>query len=181
MNLVWLSVKRVVVDASIVDAILLATSDSNFHLKPLVDLGHACKVLLTNGDVVVLGLLGEIEHVRGKQGLAVLLVIRLIGFKHAVKPGEQLLGAMVRMQDYRPAGRETAEHIVNSEHSHSIGFRDSANVVSSSDCTGDGCLLLIVRKTLAGEVRRATLRDLKNNRRFDVAETIDECLRSVWS
>lgn len=41
--------------------------------------------------------LGHVQHVRGEEGLASLLEVLLAGLDHAVHPGEQLFGAMVRV------------------------------------------------------------------------------------
>lgn len=50
-------------------------------------------------DVEVNLLLTEIDHVAGEQRLAVLLEVCLIRIKKAVQPWEELLGAVISVQD----------------------------------------------------------------------------------
>lgn len=90
-----LSVEGVVVDLGVVDTILLTSSDSNLHLEPLLHGSSSLEVGSGGVDVVLDGLLGQIDHVRGEEGLAVLLEVLLVGVKHAVEPGKQLLAAVV--------------------------------------------------------------------------------------
>lgn len=59
--------------------------------------GHL--LLLCGSDVPVLGLLREIDHVRGEKGLAVKLEVSLVSVHHAVHPGQELLGAVVGVQN----------------------------------------------------------------------------------
>ena len=53
--------------------------DTQFHLQQQVDLGHALQVLLADGDVVLQGFLGQIQHVGGEEGLTVLLEVFFTG------------------------------------------------------------------------------------------------------
>ena len=46
---------------------------TDLHLEPLVDGGHPGEVLDAGCDVLLVLLLGEVQHVRGEQGLAVRL------------------------------------------------------------------------------------------------------------
>ena len=82
----------------VVDAILLATGDAKLHLEEAVDLGKAGHVLGGELDVLVQGLLRQVDHMRGEKGLLVGLEVLLIGLDHAVEPGEELLGAVVRVE-----------------------------------------------------------------------------------
>lgn len=68
----------------------------------------------------------------------------LIGIHHAVEPWEELLGAVVGVEDNGDA----------------VGGGDGADVVSGSNGTGDRSLLVLVVDTLTGEVGSTTLRDL---------------------
>lgn len=63
-DVLGLGVQSCVVDTLVVHTVLLTTGDTDLHLEPDADLGHAGKVLLAGLDVLLLGLLGEIEHVR---------------------------------------------------------------------------------------------------------------------
>lgn len=93
-----MGVERVVVNILVVYTILLSTSDTtedtlvgaffyvfcnldllHLHLQPLLHWGSALEVALGLGNVVLLGLFGQIDHVRGEEGLAVLLEVGLIG------------------------------------------------------------------------------------------------------
>jgi hypothetical protein len=76
---VWgLGVEGCVVGVGVVDTVLLTSGDTDLHLEPfwllafVVDkgksgltlhLGHSLEVLDTVGDIVLLGLLGKVEHV----------------------------------------------------------------------------------------------------------------------
>mmetsp|Transcript_51508 Transcript_51508/g.125612 ORF Transcript_51508/g.125612 Transcript_51508/m.125612 type:complete len:336 (+) Transcript_51508:49-1056(+) len=120
-DLVGLRVHAGVVHALVVDAILLATGDAELHLEQAVDLGHALEVLDADLDVLVEGLLGEIEHVGAEEGLAVLLEILLVGLEHAIEPRQELLGAVVRVQ----------------HHGHPVGFSNLADIVGAGDGAED--------------------------------------------
>ena len=60
--------------AGVVNAVLLATGDADFHLEPDLHLCHALKVLRTCVNVLIVLLLGEVEHVARKERLSVLLL-----------------------------------------------------------------------------------------------------------
>lgn len=94
-NVLGLGVEARIVDVGIVDTVLLAAGDANLHLEPDAKGSHALEVLDAVGDVVLLGLFGEVEHMGGKEGLLMLLEIVLVCFEHAIEPGEKLLGAVV--------------------------------------------------------------------------------------
>jgi hypothetical protein len=156
-DVLGLGVEGRVVDVRVVDTVLLTTGDTDLHLEPLVDLGHALEVLLADLDVLLLRLLGKVEHVRREEGLSVLLEVLLVGGEHAVEPGEELLGAVVGVED----------------DGDTIGGGDGADVVSGSDGTGDGRLLLVVLDTLTGEEGGTTLRDLEDDGCLRVAGTLE--------
>jgi hypothetical protein len=50
-------------------------------------------------------------------------------------------------------------------------------VVRRSDGTSNGGLLFVIGKTLPREIRAATLRDLKNDRRLDIAASRSDMKR----
>ena len=52
---------------------------------------------------------------------------------------------------------------------HAIGLGHCSDVIRSSDGTSNGRLLLVIGQTLPCEIGAAALRDLKNDRRFDIA------------
>lgn len=94
-NVLGLGVERGVVNVLVVDTILLTTGDTNLHLEPLL---HGSGTLEVGGgglDVPVDGLLRQINHVRGEEGLAGGLEVSLVGIEHAIEPGEELLSAVV--------------------------------------------------------------------------------------
>ena len=105
-DVLGLGIELAVVDAGVVYAVLLAAGDADLHLEPEADGGHAGKVLCAGGDVLLLGLFGEVEHVGGEEGLAVLLEVGLVGGEHAVEPGEELVGAVVGVHDDGPGDRD---------------------------------------------------------------------------
>ena len=98
-NVRGLGVELAVVNARVVNTVLFATGDTNLHLEPEAEGGHAGEVLDARRDVLLFGLLGQVEHVGGEEGLAVLLVVGLVCGEHAVEPGEKLVGAVVRVHD----------------------------------------------------------------------------------
>ena len=100
-----------------------------------VALGHAREVLDASGDVLLKRLLGEIEHVRREQRLAVRGVVPLAGRQHAVDPRQQLLGAVVGVKDDR----------------HAILGRQLAHVVRAGDGTRDRRIVVGVVEALACE------------------------------
>ena len=53
-------------------------------------------------------------------------------------------------------------------HLHAVRLRHCADVCGGSNGTGDGRLLLVVRKALACKVRASTLRDLDDDGSLDV-------------
>ena len=51
---------------------------------------------------------------------------------------------------------------------HPVSLGDGADVESSGDGTGDRCLLFVIREAFSSVVSAATLRNLKNDRGFDI-------------
>jgi hypothetical protein len=118
-----------------------------YHLEPLLHGGSALKVGGGGVDVVVDGLLGQINHVGGEEGLAVQLEVSLIGIEHTIEPREELLGAVIGVKDDGDV----------------VGSRDATDVVGSGNGTGNGGLLAVVAHTLTSEESGTTLGDLQNN------------------
>lgn len=81
-----LGVEFGVVDASVIDAILLTTSDTDLHLKPDAEGGHAFKVFDTGGNIVLFTLLRKVEHMRGEERFLMFLEVRFVGFEHTIEP-----------------------------------------------------------------------------------------------
>lgn len=103
-----------------------------YHLEPLLHGCNTLKVLLGGSNIPVLLLLGEINHVGREQRLAVLLEVGLILIDHAIQPREELLGAMIGVEDDGDAVRRS----------------DAADVVGSGDGASNGGLLIGVGNTL---------------------------------
>jgi hypothetical protein len=96
-----------------------ATWLTDLHLEPDAEWGKLLEVLLAEGDVLLLGLLGEVEHVRAaeqsvgkrragegngyapEQSEAVLFEVGSISLNHAVEPREELLCAVVGVEHDR--------------------------------------------------------------------------------
>ncbi len=131
-NVLWLGVKRVVVNILVIDSVLLSTSDANLHLEPLLHWGSALEVSSGGLDVVVNLLLGKIDHVGGEKWLAVLSEVLLIGIEKTIQPWKELLGAVVGVDNDWNA----------------VCWGDSADEVSTGNTTSDGGLLLVVGNTL---------------------------------
>lgn len=179
VNVFGLGVEGVVVNALVVNTVLFTTGDTNFlhemlgkahymcangctyHLEPLLHGSSALKVLLGGLDVVLDLLLGKINHVGREAGKvsakifncvlrrilqrgASLLEELLIGVEQTVQPWQKLLGAVVGVED----------------NGDTVGRGKSADVVSSSNATGNGCLLVTVGNALSGEVGSTTLGEL---------------------
>jgi hypothetical protein len=94
-----LGVERVVINILVVDTILLATSDADLHLEPLLHRGSALEILSGGLNVPLNVFLREIDHVRGEKRLAGSLEVSLVGVEHAVEPRKELLGAVVSVED----------------------------------------------------------------------------------
>lgn len=123
-DVLGLGVEGVVVNVLVVDAVLLATGDANLHLEPLLHGGSALEVGGGGLDVPVDGLLGEINHVGAEEGLASGLEVRLVGVEHAIEPGQELLGAVVGVQDDGDAvGRGKGADVVSTGHGTGYGGR----------------------------------------------------------
>lgn len=127
-DVLGLGVEGVVVDILVVDTILLTTGDTNLHLEPLLHGGSALQVLGGGLNVPLNGLLGQINHVRGEEGLAGGLEVSLICGEHAIEPGEELLGAVVGVKDDGDA----------------VSGSDGSDVIGTGDGTGDGSSLVRV-------------------------------------
>lgn len=156
-DVLGLGVEGVVVNILVVDTVLLTTGDTDLHLEELLHGGHALEVLGGGGDVVLDVLLGQIDHVRGPEGLAGLLEPGLIGIEHAVQPGQELLGAVVGVED----------------DGNAVGRGNGADVVSRGNSTVDGGELILVVDALAGEVGSTTLRGLQDDGRLGVAGSLE--------
>lgn len=125
----------------------LLSQEKAYHLEPLLHGGSTLEVFGGSLDVVVNGLLGQIDHVAGVEGLVVELEVALILIEETVEPGEKLLGAVVGVED----------------DGDTVGGGDAADVVGSGDTTGDGGVLAVVADTLTGEVGSTTVGDLEDD------------------
>lgn len=96
---------------------------------------HWCsslQVFSSGLDVVVNLLLAQIDHVGGEQRLAVLLEVFLIGVEKTIQPWQELLGAVISVED----------------NWDTVCWCESTDVVSTGDTTSDGSLLVTVGNTL---------------------------------
>jgi hypothetical protein len=100
-NVLRLGVKQSVINACVVNTIFLSAGDADLHLEPEANGCHPLEVLGTDFDVLLLGLLGEIKHVRREQRLLVDLEVALVSLEHAIEPRKKLLGAVVRVKNDR--------------------------------------------------------------------------------
>jgi len=151
-NVLGLGVEGGVIDLRVVNTILLASGDTDLHLEMAVDLGHAMEVLDADLDVLLLAVLRKIEHVRGEEGLAVLLEVLLISSKHTIEPRKKLLGTVVRVQD----------------DGDTVGLGDGTDVVGTSDGTENGSSLTLVGDALSGIVRSTTVGELDDDGRLGI-------------
>ena len=124
-----------------------------YHLQPLLHGSNAGQVLGGGLDVLLGGLLGQVNHVTGVERLAVDLEIVLVGIEQTVQPGEELLGAVVGVQD----------------DGNAVGRGDATDVVGGRNTTGNGGVLAVVADALTGEVGGTTVGDLEDDGAFLVA------------
>jgi hypothetical protein len=121
-DVLGLGVQRVIVNILVVDAIFLASSDTNLHLEPLLHRRSSLEILGGGLDVPVDWLFGKIDHVGAKQGLAVHLEVSFICVKHTIEPGQKLLSTVVGVKNYRDA----------------VSGSNAADVLGTGNGTGDG-------------------------------------------
>mmetsp|Transcript_8558 Transcript_8558/g.24558 ORF Transcript_8558/g.24558 Transcript_8558/m.24558 type:complete len:452 (-) Transcript_8558:105-1460(-) len=147
--LLRLRVQKGAVNARIVNAILLSTSDAELNLKEAIDGRHALEVLDADLDVLRQGLLRQIQHVGAEQGGAVGLVVLFAGLDHAIDPWEELLGTVVCVDHHRDA----------------IQLSQLLHLQGSGNGAGNGSLLVGVVQLLAGHEEPAAIGELDNDRR----------------
>jgi hypothetical protein len=97
--LLGLRVEPARIHIGVANAILITTSDAEYHLHEHVHLGHAFEVLHADRDVLLQGLLRQIQLVRGEERLAVRRKVLLSGLHHAIEPWQPRLQAVVRVQN----------------------------------------------------------------------------------
>mmetsp|Transcript_9708 Transcript_9708/g.27207 ORF Transcript_9708/g.27207 Transcript_9708/m.27207 type:complete len:432 (-) Transcript_9708:11-1306(-) len=140
-DLLGLGVETAGVDVGVINTVLLTTGDAELELEKNANLGELLEVRLADGNVLLEGLLGEVEHVRGEEGLAGLLEVLLGGGKEAVDPGKPGLLAMVGVED----DGDTVER------------GDLVDMLGGGNGTGDGGAVVGVVEGLAGDELSATL------------------------
>mmetsp|Transcript_52710 Transcript_52710/g.136499 ORF Transcript_52710/g.136499 Transcript_52710/m.136499 type:complete len:402 (+) Transcript_52710:396-1601(+) len=146
-DLLGLGVEARRVDVRVVDTVLLAAGHAELHLKEEVDLGHALEVLDAGADVLLEGVLGEVEHVRGEEGLAVLLVVVLVSLNQAVEPRQPRAHAVVRVEDDRDA----------------VELGDLTHVEGTRDGAGNAGGIISVVGTLASVELATAARELDDH------------------
>mmetsp|Transcript_87171 Transcript_87171/g.188762 ORF Transcript_87171/g.188762 Transcript_87171/m.188762 type:complete len:381 (+) Transcript_87171:439-1581(+) len=152
-------VELVLRGVGVVHAVLDTASDADLHLQDLVHGRHPLQVLRADANVLLIRLLGEVQHVRGEERLAVRLEEGLVSLKHAIEPRQQLLRAVVRVHQHRDAvGRRHGTHVVRTGH----GTKDRGLQHA-----------LLVRQALAREEGRAALGELHH----DGAAQLLACLK----
>ena len=153
VNLLGLGVQVLQGDVGVVHAILFSAGDAELHLEEDADFGHAGKVILADVNVLLNGLLREIDHVGGEEGLAVHGVVALRCGKEAVDPGEEGLGTVVGVED----------------DGNSVLLSQGANVEGPRDGSSNGGLVVRVVKALAGVELRPTRGKLDDDGRVVAA------------
>lgn len=107
-----------------------------YHLQPLLQRSSTLQVLGSGLNVPVNGLLGQVNHVGGEKRLAMGLEVALVLVEQAVQPWQQLLGAVVGVEDDGDA----------------VGWGNAADVVGAGNGTGDGSLLVSVGDALSRHI-----------------------------
>lgn len=105
---------------------------STYHLKPLLHWCSSLQVCGSSLDVVFNLLLAQIDHVGGEQRLVVLLEVFLISVEKTIQPWQELLGAVISVED----------------NWDTVCWCKSTDIVSTGDTTSDGGLLVTVGNTL---------------------------------
>jgi len=98
-------------------------------------------------------LLGEVEHVRAVERLAGLGELLFAGGEQAVDPREQLLRAVVGIED----------------DGHAVGLGRGVHVMRAGDAAEDGTVLVFLRDVFADEELGPAIRELDHGRRVDLA------------
>mmetsp|Transcript_10117 Transcript_10117/g.33287 ORF Transcript_10117/g.33287 Transcript_10117/m.33287 type:complete len:526 (-) Transcript_10117:16-1593(-) len=156
-HLLGLGVEVLRVRILVVHPVLLAARDAKLHLEQHVELGHPLHVLDADGDVLLERLLGQVEHVRREERLAVRGVVRFRLGQHPVHPREELLGAVVCVQDHR----------------HAVFGGERAHVVSARHRPSDGRVKVGVVEALASVELRASRRELDDDWRVRLARRLE--------
>ena len=149
-----------------------------YHLEPLLHWGSTFKVCSSGGNVVVNFLLAQVDHVAGEERLAVGLEVSLISVQETIQPWKELLGAVISVED----------------NWDTVCWSNGTDVVSSSDTSSNGSLLLAIGNTLfrnmsamasdptpnvciylSGEVSSTTLRHLQDDGRLSIAGSLEGC------
>mmetsp|Transcript_38623 Transcript_38623/g.84640 ORF Transcript_38623/g.84640 Transcript_38623/m.84640 type:complete len:271 (+) Transcript_38623:190-1002(+) len=134
-------------NSRVVHSVLDAACDANLHFQDLVHGRHSLEVLSADTDVLIVGFLRQIEHVRAEEGLPVHFEMLLVCLEHAIKPREEFLRAVVRMDEDWDA----------------VGGSHVARVMGTAAGTQNGRLLLPVRNRLAAEESGTALRELDDH------------------
>ena len=148
VDILGLGVQAGVLDTAVVDSVLLSSSHTNLHLQEDSELVAALEVLAGDGQVVLHGLGGQINHVGRVESSASLLEVLLRGIEATVEPGEQLLGAVVGVED----------------DSDSVGSSHGMHVLGSSHASEDGVALgLVGLQALSGEEGSTSVGELDDD------------------
>jgi hypothetical protein len=98
VHVLWLSVQCGVIDTSVVYTVLLSTGDTDLHLEPDPKGSQFLEIFNAYLDILLLGFLGEIKHVRGKEGFLVDFVILLVGSEHTIEPRKEFVRTVVAVE-----------------------------------------------------------------------------------
>jgi hypothetical protein len=187
-DVLGLGVEGVVVDILVVDTILLAASDANLHLEPLLPGGGTLEVLGRGLDIVLNILLRKIDHMAAEEGNTGLLEEGLVGVHHPVEPGKKLLGAtswncqtidqskeaeaghlLIAVEDDRDYRRWSCQLPIRAEADRTSGNRhtaihwgDGPDVVGCGDSASNGSLLAVIGDALSGKESSTTIRNLQD-------------------
>ncbi len=106
------------------------------------------------------------------------LEVGLIGVQHAIHPREELLSAMISVENDGTIGCATKSarcslplcpvSIRMKKDLHAIAGCDGSDEMSGSNGTSDGSFLVAVGETFTGEESGTTLRELEDDGGFDI-------------
>jgi hypothetical protein len=142
-NFLWLSVQTGRVNIRVINTIFLSSSHTELEFKKDANLGEFLKVGLADGNVLLKGLLGEIKHVGGEEGLSSGGEVLLRGGEEAIDPGKPRLLAVIGVENNGDA----------------VELGNLVNVLGTSDGSGNGGLVLTVGERLSSNELSTSLRE----------------------
>ena len=148
-HLIRLSVKAGLIHIRIVHSVFLTTRHTQLNLQRHPHLRHPLQIPRTSLNVLLQRLLREIQHVRTEQRPSRLRKMPFARLEHPVHPWQQLLRAMVRVQNHR----------------HPVSLRRRIHIMRPRDRSQNRPQLVLLAYRLPNEELRSPVRKLNHHRR----------------